>query len=501
MNPTIEIDEEVFLPCYRHLLESEADINFLWGGRDSGKSVFVAQKLLLECMKPEYFRCILVRKVFEDIKDSQWQLLQDWASKWGLDVYFKFNKSPLEIICLLNGNKFIARGCDKPSKLKSISNPSHVWYEEGNQLKEADYITISTTLRSSEGKVQEWFSFNPEAEDDYEDFWLYKNYFKNNYEKGIYTFRHTHSVKLPNGREFKQTYTSTHTTYKHNKYCTPERIARHELLKKTNPYFYKVFTLGLWGRKQAGGEFYKCYSPEKQIAKIKLRPGFENKGRDFPYNPKLPIHMTWDFNVNPYITCCLWQVEGKWAGKITDILLSHPRNTSLAVCAEFQRLFPSHNAGLFIYGDPGGLKQSTADETTVRVKEKDYSEFNKIMEALGKYKPQLRVPRVYPPVRLRGNFVNTVFEIGFDGLTMVFDEGCKRTHAEYANLKEASDGTKHKEKYKDEITQVQCEKWGHISDADDYFVTSAFSEEFFKYQSGGYLPQIITGRNAKKKNW
>jgi hypothetical protein len=32
---------------------------------------------------------------------------------------------------------------------------------------------------------------------------------------------------------------------------------------------------------------------------------------------------------------------------------------------------------------------------------------------------------------------------------------------------------------------VQCEKYGHISDHDEYFLTMAFANEFAKYQNGG----------------
>lgn len=495
-NLTIEIDEDVFLPVYKHLLYSDSDINFLWGGRDSGKSVFISQKLLLDCLQSKYFRCILVRKVYEDIKDSQWQLIKDWAERWGIDDYFIFNKSPLEIICKLNGNKFIARGCDKPTKIKSVANPSHVWYEEGNQLKEADYITISTSLRSNETKVQEWFSFNPECEDDYEDFWLYNQYFKNHFEKGTYSFTNTIKSSIDAWNAKKKTYTkqevsikynSVHTTYHNNPYCSPERIARHEALKDTNPYYYLVFTKGLWGRRQSGGEAYKCYVPTKHIGMIK-------------YNADLPLHLTFDFNVNPYMSASVWQVDGKKADKINEIILSHPRNTTLAVCSEFERIYPGHEAGLFIYGDPSGLKQSTAAETTVRVKEKDYSEYTRILSALKKYHPSLRVSRVYPPVTSRINFINTIFESNFSGIHIMFDESCKRTHAEYSNLKEASDGTKHKEKYKDEVTGVTCEKWGHISDGDDYFLTYCFATEFAEYQRGGKNTEIRTYKQPPSRH-
>ena len=317
---TLDIDEDVFLPKYRHLLTADTDIIFLWGGRDSGKSHQTVQQFLLECMSLPYFRCILVRKVFEDIKDSQWQSLKDQAEKWDIDKYFQFKVSPLEIVCILNGNKFIARGCDKPSKLKSISNPSHVWYEEGNQLTEEDHITISTTIRSDAGKVKERFTFNPECEINYEDFWLYKNFFKNHFEKGEYSFKDIVKIKLPNGSDTSLSIESIHSTYFDNEYATPERIARHEQLKQTNPYYYQIFTLGLWGNRQTGGQFWKCYSPTKHIGKVS-------------YNPALPIHLTFDFNVNPYMSASVWQIDGKKTKKIDEIILSHPRNTSMAMCA------------------------------------------------------------------------------------------------------------------------------------------------------------------------
>lgn len=488
MPVTLEIDEEVFLEPYRPLLHSAADVNFLWGGRDSGKSVFIAQHLLLECLGAKYFRGILVKKTYESIKDSQWQLLYDWAVKWNIDQFFTFKSSPLEINCKLNGNKFIARGCDNPAKLKSISNPSHVWYEEGNQLTESDYITISTTLRSEHGKVKEWFSFNPEAEDDFEDFWLYKGYFKERFEKGEMNFDGRITIELLSGDKHELSYTSVHTTYHDNPHCSPDRIARHENLKLTNPYYYRVFTLGLWGRKIAGGEFYKCYRQEKHVAHN-------------VYRPDLPLHLTFDSNINPYMTGLVYQIDGKKIMQLNEFCLAHPRNTSMAVCSEFERKYPDHNAGLFIYGDPAMLKQSTADETLVRVKEKDYSEFTKIMSALSKYRPQLRVPRAYPPVKPRGMFMNSIFEENFGGIEILFHEDCRKTQLDFANGKEASDGTKHKEKVKDEITEVSYEKYHHITDATDYMVCAAFPDEFATFLRGSTQKPIEHGNRISPHSY
>lgn len=288
MKKRVEFDDDVFLPCYQHLSDSDADVNLLWGGRDSGKSVFVAQKLLLDCLEQSNFRCILIRKTFESIKDSQWQLLKDIAEEWKIDDQFHFKVSPLEITCISNGNKFIARGCDKPGKLKSITNPTHVWFEEFNQLAESDYITISTTLRSNERRVQEWATFNPEAEGDYDEFWLFKTFLKSNYDKGVYSFTETRTIDLPGGGEASLKYTSTHTTYQDNEYCSVERIARHENLSTTNPYYYLVFTKGKWGNPEAQSPFCTQYNPAKHESNIAI------------LRRELQLIISIDFNINPF---------------------------------------------------------------------------------------------------------------------------------------------------------------------------------------------------------
>ena len=49
--------------------------------------------------------------------------------------------------------------------------------------------------------------------------------------------------------------------------------------------------------------------------------------------------------------------------------------------------------------------------------------------------------------------------------------------------KEAPDGTKYKEKFKDE-NDVTCEKYHHLSDGMDYFLCSAYNEAFNNYLNG-----------------
>jgi len=62
-------------------------------------------------------------------------------------------------------------------------------------------------------------------------------------------------------------------------------------------------------------------------------------------------------------------------------------------------------------------------------------------------------------------------------------------------LKEAADGSKHKARMKHAETGVSYEKYGHTSDANDYFICSLFINEFTNYQRGDVVHKpLYTGR-------
>ena len=128
----INIDyKTVFLPCYHHLLNDGQDlkseffdIEFLYGGRDSGKSRHVAMQLVIDCMTQSYFKCLLIRKVLNTVRSSQYDLIKSIIEDWGLGQLFKFNETRMEIIFIPTGNGFYGRGLDDVGRIKSFNNPS-----------------------------------------------------------------------------------------------------------------------------------------------------------------------------------------------------------------------------------------------------------------------------------------------------------------------------------------------------------------------------------------
>lgn len=452
--------KELVNPPFAGLLENENRIIFLWGGRGSGKSVSVLRYLIIRCLQLPYFKCILIRKVYDTIKESMFEALKYEIEVLGLTELFEFRLNPMEIRCI-NGNKFIARGLDKPEKIRGVKEPSFVWYEEGNQITHQDFITVSTTLRSPEAPfLQEIFSFNPETHgENYEDFWLYKYFFMGRHEK---TFEAETVIENPVTKEEIITkYTSIFSTYHDNPFIPPSFIVNLEQLKKTNPYYYGIFCLGLWGNKSVDTLFYKCFSMEL-VQKVE-------------YDPTIPLHISFDENVNPYLTLTIHQVRGCEISQIDEILLSNPRNTLRDTCEAFKKKYGSHKEGLFIYGD------RTSKKEDVKL-EKGQNFFTLVREHLKEFNPSFRIPSVNPNVKSRGQFINDCFFGLVEGVKISFSDKCTTTIAEYMNVKEAGDGTKEKKK----VNGV--EPFGHISDANDYLFIEVLKNKYNSYISGNRKP-------------
>ena len=478
MDAEITIPVGAFLPCYEHLLDLDTDIDLLWGGRYSGKSHFKAQHLIVECLQKDYFRCILIKKTAESVKDSQWQAIKDVCESWGISHLFNFKISPLEIVCK-NGNKFIARGCDNPGKIKSITNPSDAWYEEADQLTEADYITISTTLRSNKGKVREHITFNPECKENYEDFWLYKFFFKDHYPKGLYSFTYTSEMSLKSGEIVTKTISSTHTTYQVNPFVKGTQKKTLEDLKVQDEYYYKVYAEGLWGKKQAGGEALKCFKA--------THVGFA------PYNRDLPLHLSFDENVVPYFPCGIFQIENKKIFMIDEIAAAHPNNKVSWMCNEIKRKYAGHTAGMFIYGDATSQKDDVKHEY-------GHDLFRLLMDGLKDFHPSRRVGNSNPSVVMSLNFFNTVLETNYNNLTFLMDEGCKIARNDFENCKEAPDGGLDKKKITDKQTGQSYQQYGHFIDLTRYLLTFAFAGDYANYQRGGTAIKIKLGKRFSKNS-
>ena len=425
MTTEIEIDEDIFLPCYKHLRDDAGiDIDFIYGGRDSGKSRDEAQRLVLRCLEQDYFRYILVRKTANTIKDSQWQTIKDVVMDWGLESLFTFNISPLEIRCV-NGNKFICRGLDEPTKLKSISNPSGAWVEEGNQINEEDFIFLISSLRSNKGSIKLDFTFNPESDTpDYSDFWIYKNFFAHSPEK---SFTHTKSFSV-GSKNFVLTYRATHTTYHDNPYITDQRISIHESFAETNYYWYRVFTLGEWGNKLNESPWAFAFDRKKHV-----RSGLV---ADRAHH----LYLSWDFNRNPVCCSVLQHIESQRVIRVLESI-KIPNSGVDELCEHIKVKYPG-----FVYivtGDYSG-------HTPTSLYKEQITNYTVIRNKLKLADSQIKT-KVNPRLEKNRTLFNIVLQnYGFE----VDDVKGKAAIFDLENVQSAADGTIVKEDRKDPKQQA-----------------------------------------------
>lgn len=103
MTMEIRLNKKIFNPVYfPHLMDYSKRYEVYYGGAGSGKSVFIAQKLVYRALQSQR-KILVLRKVNSTTKNSTFALLIKTLSDWKLINYCKVNKSDYTLI-LPNGS-------------------------------------------------------------------------------------------------------------------------------------------------------------------------------------------------------------------------------------------------------------------------------------------------------------------------------------------------------------------------------------------------------------
>ena len=154
------------------LLDWNSKIYFLVGGYGSSKSYHVALKIILKLLR-ERRTALVVREVYDTIRDSCFSLFREIVEDMGLDDMIAFNASPMQMR-FVNGSKIVFKGMDKPAKLKSINNISLIWVEECSELKYAGFKELLGRLRHPILPLHIILTTNPVARSN----WTYRHFFE-----------------------------------------------------------------------------------------------------------------------------------------------------------------------------------------------------------------------------------------------------------------------------------------------------------------------------------
>ena len=459
--PRIDLtNEALWVPVYRHLLYVTKRRRLIYGSRDSAKSYAAAQLIVVAMMDgSKYCKVLLLRKVYDQIKDSQYQTIKDVVRDWGLNDYFIFRESPLQIICKLTGWRALAKGLDKSGKAKSIKDPSVAWIEEVDELTELDYQQTTLSLRGPV-KVQEVLTFNPPVENH----WLVKRFFvtpRSSWE------RHdgSHTV-VPSSDPDTHI---LHTTFWMNPYCTPDRVKEFMVMRAKMPSYYLSQGLGLIAKEVKGTRWIDTFSRIEHH-------------RAVAFNPALPVHLSFDQNNLPYATCLMFQVQPMdrdgvvYVDLLREYCIMPPHNSTEDICQRFTLNYGQHRPEVYIYGDPTG---GNDNQRKRRAEAKNHYAAIETDLAPFLHRRSKRVLRKAPPVIGRRRVLDTILT-GSTYIRLRVHPTCVNMTDDFEYLLEDGNGGFLKPVVKDEHTKQQWEERGHCMDALIYFLHQAFTKTYTK---------------------
>ena len=90
------------------------------GSAGSGKSYFIAQKIIVRCVN-EPITVLVCRRYGSTLRNTCFDLFKEILGKWKLTQYVKIKETDFSIQ-FPNGSKIIMTGLDEETKLLSLNN-------------------------------------------------------------------------------------------------------------------------------------------------------------------------------------------------------------------------------------------------------------------------------------------------------------------------------------------------------------------------------------------
>ena len=233
---------------------------------------------------------------------------------------------------------------------------------------------------------------------------------------------------------------------------------------------------------KSGGEFFPEFNKNAVVKPVN-------------FYPNLPVHMTWDFNVVPYMTCLCSQIEfvhryigpGNtksdapqigWKGITVmqirfykEYCFDGARSSTDAICNQFKA---DHKVGteIFYYGDATGAARKPGLL--------NYTDYGAIADSLWQYvhnqSRMVRVPNIGG--LKRRDLLNDIFSGRVPQVEIIVDPSCVLLIKDFEKVKLGPEG-KVKSTKKDEESGATYQVLGHTSDAAEYEICEV-ARDYFK---------------------
>jgi len=483
MDIDVQINPKLFCPLVWHLLPALRDprIRFIYveGGSSASKTFSICQGLLWDQWQHEY-ASLAFRRFHVHIKDTVYSSGKAALASLGINRWWTAQED------LLKSNVSLARmsfkGLDSEENIKGIELFDVVYNNEWNQFTEGMFDQERKRLR---GRPNQKFicDWNPVSA----KLWLYENRIDKDEWIDLpltagagcpskysaldtgYAFKRIN--KKGNSLWIKVTYRDNFWIVGHPSgtggfvdQATLDDFEQDRLYKSN---FYRVYGNGERGVMRTGGEFWSKFDDSRDVQPL-------------AYDKKSVVHVSVDNNRKPYVTLSIWQVDeaDKELKQIDEIPVKEPNNSATKAAAVFVDWLIRYDYSdvVMVYGDASAKAKTTVDDDNA-------SFFDKFFAELGRTYPTIdRVDKSNPPVGISAEFVNEIYENGFDGWSITIGDNCRVSIDDYNSVKMDKNGGMIKTKFKDEVSGDTYEINGHFSDAKRYFVVKVLENEFHDFK-------------------
>lgn len=499
----MKLERELFSPnafwLWRYTLDKSVRFIVLYGGSSSGKSFSVAQFFAILAFY-EGCNMLVMRKVGASIEKTIYADFK--AAINGIDGLAECCRFKQNSIVFNDGGKIDFSGLDDPEKIKGISQYKRVFLDELSEYDETDFKQIRLRLRGQEGQ-QIVAAFNPISEEH----WIKKKWFDRETWQDIpmaltignetlpQELCAVKSVRMnsekmilnPNTGEYDRHAPDTiviQSTYLNNfwvvgspdgkyGYYDQQAIATFENDRINDPDYYQVYALGEWGHIRTGAEFFPSFSHGVVCGRFK-------------YNPELPIHISMDSNVLPYVTATFFQKEYKpddvqQVTQIDELPIESPNNSARKAAKVIAKRLKEYGYSdkVYLHGDASGKAANTIDS-------KNRSFFDLVIDELERegFVVVDNIGKRNPSVATTGEFINAVWDGRVPGVSIRIDDDCTVSIDDYQAVQKDENGAIAKQKVTNPVTKQKYEAHGHVSDCLRYIAHDLLRQQYTDFSMG-----------------
>lgn len=368
------------------------DVALYQGGYGSGKTFCGSLLGILLALKYDGIRGLVGALTFPLVRDTTLQTYFEHLDNMQMvdGVHYEYIKSEYKLK-FKNGSEILFRHMEEPNKLKSL-NLGFVELEEMSDIPESTFKMLLGRLRQT---------IKPEWK---EKGFKYRIFGHTNPEptKG-WIYKHFVEQKQKNYRLILAPTTQ-------NTFLAPDFV---ESLKNAyDEQYYRINVLGEFGDYTSG---------------LVVKNFTSDNIKELKYRDNLPLHLTFDFNVDP-MSCIIAHKTDDKVFFIDELVLENA--TTQSTVEEFIRRYPHHKADIIINGDASGDNRSTQSEMT---------NYIIIRNTLKRYYPNLPIKfdlhNFNPPIKNRISAFNAMVCNSKGERKIFVDKKCDKLLYNIHNLK------------------------------------------------------------------